>query len=70
MSQFSSVTQLYLTLCDPMDCSTPGLRVHYQLPEFTQNSCPSTCLDDTNIKKLSTVNYTTKSGDRNDHTGA
>jgi len=24
------------TLCDPMDCSTPGLPVHYQLPEFTQ----------------------------------
>ena len=23
-------------LCDPMDCSTPGLPVHYQLPEFTQ----------------------------------
>ena len=23
-------------LCDPMDCSTPGLRVHHQLPEFTQ----------------------------------
>ena len=25
-----------LTLCDPMDCSTPGLPVHHQLPEFTQ----------------------------------
>ena len=23
-------------LCDPMDCSTPGLPVHHQLPEFTQ----------------------------------
>ena len=34
--QFSSVTQLCLTLCDPMDCSTPGLPVHYQLPELTQ----------------------------------
>ena len=34
--QFSSVTQLYLTLCDPMNCSTPGLPVHHQLPEFTQ----------------------------------
>ena len=22
--------------CDPMDCSTPGLPVHHQLPEFTQ----------------------------------
>ena len=29
--QFSSVTQLGLTLCDPMDCSTPGLPVHHQL---------------------------------------
>ena len=34
--QFSSVAQLYPTLCDPMDCSTPGLPVHRQLPEFTQ----------------------------------
>ena len=34
--QLSSVTQLCLTLCDPMDCSTPGLPVHHQLPEFTQ----------------------------------
>ena len=25
-----------LTLCDPMDCSTPGLLVHHQLPELTQ----------------------------------
>ena len=35
-SQFSSVSQLCPTLCDPMDCSTPGLPVHHQLPEFTQ----------------------------------
>ena len=34
--QFGSVTQLYPTLCNPMDCSTPGLIVHHQLPEFTQ----------------------------------
>ena len=34
--QFSSVTQSCPTLCDPMDCSTPGLPVHQQLPEFTQ----------------------------------
>ena len=34
--QFSSVAQSCLTLCDPMDCSTPGLPVHQQLPEFTQ----------------------------------
>ena len=36
VDQFSSVTQLCLTLCDPMDCSTPGLPVHHQLPEFTE----------------------------------
>ena len=34
--QFSSVTQSCPTFCDPMKCSTPGLPVHYQLPEFTQ----------------------------------
>ena len=34
--QFSSVAQLCPTLCDPMNCSTPGLPVHLQLPEFTQ----------------------------------
>ena len=34
--QFSSVTQSCLTLCDPMNRSTPGLPIHHQLPEFTQ----------------------------------
>ena len=34
--QFSSVAQLCLTLSDPMNCSTPGLPVHHQLPESTQ----------------------------------
>ena len=34
--QFSSVTQSCLTLCDPMDCSTPGLPVHHQLLALTQ----------------------------------
>ena len=34
--QFSSVTQLCLTLCDPMNHSMPGLPVHHQLPEFTR----------------------------------
>ena len=33
---FSSVSQLCLTPCDPMDCSTPGLPLHEQLREFTQ----------------------------------
>ena len=31
-----SVSQSCLTLCDPMDCSAPGLPVHHQLAEFTQ----------------------------------
>ena len=34
--QFSSVVQSCLTLCDPMNLSTPGLPVHHQLLEFTQ----------------------------------
>ena len=34
--QFSSVAQSCLTLCDPMNYSTPGLPVHHHLPEFTQ----------------------------------
>ena len=35
-SQFSSVAQSCLTLCNPMNCSMSGLPVHHQLPEFTQ----------------------------------
>ena len=34
--QFSSVAQSCLTLCNPMNCSTPGLPVHHHLPEFIQ----------------------------------
>ena len=33
--QFISAAQSCLTLCSPMDCSTPGFPVHYQLPELT-----------------------------------
>ena len=36
ISVFSLVTQSCPTLYDPMDCSTPGLPVHHQLPGFTQ----------------------------------
>ena len=36
MFQFSSVSQSCPTLCDPMDCSTPGFPVHHQLPKLTQ----------------------------------
>ena len=35
--QFSSVSQSCPILFDPMDCSTPGLPVHHQLPELTQS---------------------------------
>ena len=34
--QFSSVVQSCLTVCDPMNRSTPGLPVHHKLPESTQ----------------------------------
>ena len=34
--QFSSVAQSCRTLCNPMNCNTPSLPVHHQLPEFTQ----------------------------------
>ena len=34
--KFSSVAQLCSTLCDPMDCSTPGFPVHHQLSELAQ----------------------------------
>ena len=36
--QFSSVAQSCPTVCDPMGCSTLGLHVHHQLPEFTQTN--------------------------------
>ena len=34
--QFSSVTKSCLTLCDPVDCSTPGFPVHHQLLELAE----------------------------------
>ena len=34
--EFSSVTQSCPTFCDPMNCSSPGLPVHHQRPEFTK----------------------------------
>ena len=36
LDHLSSVTQSCPTLCNPMDCSTPGLPVHHQIPELTQ----------------------------------
>ena len=38
--QSSSVAQSCLTLCDPVNCSLPGLPVHHQFPEFTQTHIP------------------------------
>ena len=43
--QFSSVAQSCLTLCDPMNSSTPGLPVHHHLPEFTQTHVQWVSLD-------------------------
>ena len=34
--QFNSVSQPHPTLCNPMDCGTPGFPVHHQLPELAQ----------------------------------
>ena len=41
--QFSSVTQSCLTVCDPMDYSTPGFTVRHQLPEHTQIHVQRVC---------------------------
>ena len=41
--QFISVAQACLTLCDPMNRSTPGLPVHHHLPEFTQTHIHLVC---------------------------
>ena len=38
-AQFSSVTQSCPTLCNSMDCSTPGLPVHHQLQELVTSRC-------------------------------
>ena len=42
-SSISSVAQLCLTLCNPMDCSTPGFPVHHQLPELSQSHVHGVC---------------------------
>ena len=36
ITQFNSVAEFYLTLCDPTDCSTPALPVYHQHSEFGQ----------------------------------
>ena len=35
--QFNSVSQFYLTLCNPMDCNMPQFPVHHQFPELAQS---------------------------------
>ena len=46
---FSSVTQYCPTLCDSMNCSTPGLPVHHQLLEFTQTHVHQSVMPSTNL---------------------
>ena len=41
--QFSSVAQSHPTLCEPINCSTPGFPVHHQLPEFAQTHVHLVC---------------------------
>ena len=40
---YQFITQSCLTLCDPMDCSTPGFPVHHQLPELAQTHVHQVC---------------------------
>ena len=47
---FSSIAQFCLTLCDPMNHSTPGLPVHHQLQEFTQT--PGVHSDSSSIESV------------------
>ena len=47
--QFSSVTQLCPTLCNPMDCSMPGLPVHHPLLEFTQTHSVSDAIQPSHL---------------------
>ena len=37
LSWVQFIAQLCLTLCNPMDCSTPGHPVYHQIPELTQS---------------------------------
>ena len=43
MPQFSLVTQSCMTLCNPMDCSMPGLPVHHQLLKLAQTHAHQVC---------------------------
>ena len=41
--QFGSISEWCPTFCDPVDCSTPGLPVHHQLPELAQTHVHWVC---------------------------
>ena len=47
--QFSSVAQFCLTLCNPINRSTPGLPVHHHLPEFTQTHVHRVVMDSSHL---------------------
>ena len=47
--QFSSVAQFCLTLCNPINRSTPGLPVHHHLPEFTQTQVHRVVMDSSHL---------------------
>ena len=44
-----SVAQSCLTLCDPIDCSTPGLSVHHHLPEIAQTKSPESVMPSSHL---------------------
>ena len=45
----SSVAQSCPTLCDPMDCSTPGFPVHHHLPEFARTHVIESVMPSTHL---------------------
>ena len=60
--QFSSVAQSCLALCDPRNCSMPGLPIHHQLPESTQthfhwvgDAIQSSTVNCTNLQELTVL---------------
>ena len=55
--QFSSVAQSCLTLCNPMNRSTPGLPVHHQFPEFTQTQTMLMCFKKKNTYLLGNLPF-------------
>ena len=54
---FLSSVQSHPPLCDPMDCSTPGLLVHHQVPEFTQTHVHESVMPSNHLILLYIYNY-------------